>query len=65
MSQPGDNPMQIQEMYWKQKYKSLEENYNILKNEYEKNQNSSKSETGNHTFFFKSYLISLGSMDTS
>ncbi|KAL5233690.1 hypothetical protein ACI65C_001100 [Semiaphis heraclei] len=48
MSQPGDNPMQIQEMYWKQKYKSLEENYNILKNEYEKNQNSSKSETVLH-----------------
>ncbi|XP_003241437.1 uncharacterized protein LOC100575782 [Acyrthosiphon pisum] len=43
--QPGDNPMQIQEMYWKQKYESLEENYNTLKNEYEVNQNSSKSKT--------------------
>ncbi|XP_025200308.1 uncharacterized protein LOC112598149 isoform X2 [Melanaphis sacchari] len=43
--QPGDNPMQIQEMYWKQKYESLEKNYNTLKNEYEKSQNCIKSKT--------------------
>ncbi|XP_027845142.2 uncharacterized protein LOC114125612 [Aphis gossypii] len=43
--QPYDNPMQIQEMYWKQKYESLEENYNTLKNEYEKSQSSTKSKT--------------------
>jgi len=43
--------MQIQEMYWKQKYESLEENYNTLKNEYEVNQNSSKSKTSNYTSF--------------
>lgn len=35
--------MQTQEMYWKQKYDTLEENYNILKNDFEKNQNTSKS----------------------
>ncbi|XP_026823514.1 uncharacterized protein LOC113561355 isoform X2 [Rhopalosiphum maidis] len=55
--QPGDNPMQIQEMYWKQKYESLEENYNSLKNEYEKCQNSTKSKI-NHKYqqcdFYKS-----------
>lgn len=44
--------MQIQEMYWKQKYESLEENYNTLKNEYEKNRNSPKSKTSKYTFFF-------------
>ena len=57
--------MQIQEMYWKQKYETLEENYNTLKNEFEKNLNSTKFKTGNYTvFFFKSYSISLG-LDTS
>jgi len=44
--------MQIQEMYWKQKYESLEENYNTLKNEYEKIQSSIKSKTSNYTIFF-------------
>ncbi|CAH1736601.1 unnamed protein product [Aphis gossypii] len=43
--QPGDNPMQIQETYWKQKYETLKENYNTLKNEYEKIQSSAKSKT--------------------
>lgn len=37
--------MQIQEMYWKQKYNCLEENYNALKNELKK-QNTSKITTG-------------------
>jgi len=43
--------MQIQEMYWKQKYESLEEKYNTLKNEHEKNQNSLKSKTSNYTYY--------------
>jgi len=43
--------MQIQEMYWKQKYESLEENYNSLKNEYEQNKNSTKSKTSNYIMF--------------
>lgn len=46
--------MQIQEMYWKQKYDSLEENYNTLKNEHEKKQNIAKTPTGNlfyHIYF--------------
>jgi len=43
--------MQIQEMYWKQKYESLEENYNTLKNEYEKILSSTKSKTSNYIFF--------------
>lgn len=38
--------MQIQEMYWKQKYDSLEESFNNLKNEYERNQNTTKAITG-------------------
>jgi len=45
--------MQIQEMYWKQKYESLEENYNTLKNEYEKSLSSTKSKTSNYTIFLK------------
>jgi len=57
--------MQIQEMYWKQKYESLEEKYNTLKNECERNQNSSKSKISNYTFFFKCYSILLESMDIS
>lgn len=39
--------MQTQEMYWKQKYDRLEENYNTLKKEYEKKQNIAKTTTGN------------------
>lgn len=42
--------MQIQEMYWKQKYNSLEKNYMTLKNEFEKEQNTSKTKTGKFTF---------------
>lgn len=38
--------MQIQEMYWKQKYNDLEKNYITLKNEYEKEQNTAKIKTG-------------------
>ncbi|XP_025423494.1 uncharacterized protein LOC112692893 isoform X2 [Sipha flava] len=49
ISQPGDNPMQTQEMFWKQKYDSLEENYNSLKCEYDKNQNTSKTAV-NHRY---------------
>lgn len=37
--------MQVQEMYWKQKYNCLEKNYNAIKNEL-KNQNSSKTTIG-------------------
>lgn len=38
--------MQIQEMYWKQKYDSLEENYKALKIECQKYQNMTKTTTG-------------------
>lgn len=43
--------MQVQEMYWKQKYNSLEKNYNALKNEYEMEQNTIKTNTGEFSFF--------------
>lgn len=35
--------MQTQEMFWKQKYDSLEENYKSLKCEYDKNQITTKT----------------------
>lgn len=44
--------MQIQEMYWKQKYNDLEKNYKTLKNEYETEQNTAKIKTGKFPFFF-------------
>ncbi|VVC28202.1 Hypothetical protein CINCED_3A005812 [Cinara cedri] len=44
ISQSGDNPMQIQEMCWKQKYNSLEKKYKILQNEYQTEQNTTKTE---------------------
>jgi len=51
--------MQIQEMYWKQKYESLEENYNTLKNEYEKSLSSTKSKTSNYICSFFLILFNL------
>lgn len=41
--------MQTQEMYWKQKYDSLEENYNNLKNKYEKISHTITTNNGNYT----------------
>lgn len=38
--------MQTQEIYWKQKYDSLEETCNILKNKLEKDQNTTKIKAG-------------------
>jgi len=43
--------MQIQEMYWKQKYDKLEENYNTLKNEYDKKANHFITSNGNCILF--------------
>lgn len=45
--------MQIQEMYWKQKYSSLEENYNTLKNKYKEKVNFTKIPTGKFNIFNK------------
>lgn len=42
--------MQTQEMYWKQKYTCLEENYDTLKNEFKKKQFTSETTTGKLTF---------------
>lgn len=50
--------MQIQEMYWKQKYNCLEENYNALKNELKK-QNTSKTKTGKLVILVLFYLCYL------
>lgn len=38
--------MQTQEMYWKQKYDNLFENYNIFMNEYKNKQSTAKTTTG-------------------
>lgn len=38
--------MQTQELFWKQKYDSLEENYNNIKIKYEKNKNTIKTTNG-------------------
>jgi len=43
--------MQTQEIYWKQKYNSLEENYNALKNEYEEKLNFTKIPTSKLNIF--------------
>lgn len=52
--------MQIQEMYWKQKYDRLEENYNILKNKYEKKQNIAETTTGKFFLLFLFLLFLQG-----
>jgi len=43
--------MQTQEIYWKQKYNSLEENYNTLKTLYEEKLNVTKLPIGKLNIF--------------
>lgn len=51
--------MQIQEMFWKQKYDNLEENYKSLKCEYDKIQNTTKiGKLGDFIYFLK-YLYEI------
>lgn len=40
--------MQTQEMYWKQKYDNLNDNYNILMNEYKNKQSTAKAVIGKY-----------------
>lgn len=49
--------MQVQEMYWKQKYNFLEENYNAVKNELKK-ENSSKTKIGKCRVFYFIFIYS-------
>lgn len=46
MPQPSDNPMQTQELFWRQKYDSLEENYKIIKMKWQESENNIKTTTG-------------------
>lgn len=57
ISQEGDNPMQTQEMFWRQKYDNLEKHYTNLKNEFEIHLKSIKITTGKLIFIFSRILL--------
>lgn len=57
ISQQGDNPMQTQEMFWRQKYDNLEKMYINLQNECELHPKSVKITTGKLIFIFSRIFL--------